>query len=79
MARPVRKGATLTPPMPFALTPFERALVHFASHGFSNREIAEKLGITEGEVEHEIASLVEKTDVSNRMELTLLFMQGKVR
>ena len=64
---------------PFALTAFERTLVHFASHGFSNREIAEKLDMAEDEVQHEILSLVEKTDAADRMKLTLLFKQGKVR
>ena len=66
-------------PTPFALTPFERDVVHLASQGFTNQEIAERFDdITENEVECEIGSLVEKLDLLDRMELIGLFIQGKL-
>ena len=66
-------------PTSFALTPFERAVVLLNAEGFTDREIADKLNITEEEVEREIGSLVEKLDLSDRMELALLFIQGNIR
>jgi two-component system nitrate/nitrite response regulator NarP len=40
-----------------------------ACQGFSNRQIAEKLGVTEGTVKAHLHAIFEKLDVRSRREL----------
>lgn len=53
------------------LSPRERELVTLVRQGLRNREIAEKLGITEGTVKVYLHSVFEKTGVANRTELAI--------
>lgn len=53
------------------LSPRESELVGFVRQGLRNREIAEKLGITEGTVKAYLHSVFEKTGVANRTELAI--------
>lgn len=54
-----------------SLSPRERDLVQLVRQGLRNRDIAEKLGITEGTVKVYLHSVFEKTGVANRTELAI--------
>lgn len=58
-----------------ALSPRERELVGLVRQGLRNREIAEKLGITEGTVKVYLHSVFAKTGVANRTELAIRAMR----
>jgi two-component system nitrate/nitrite response regulator NarP len=53
------------------LSPRETDLVKLVRQGLRNRDIAEKLGITEGTVKVYLHSVFEKTGVANRTELAI--------
>lgn len=53
------------------LSPREAELVKLLRQGMRNRDIAEKLGITEGTVKVYLHSVFEKTGVANRTELAI--------
>ena len=53
------------------LSPRETELVKLVRHGLRNRDIAEKLGITEGTVKVYLHSVFDKTGVANRTELAI--------
>jgi two-component system nitrate/nitrite response regulator NarL len=53
------------------LTSRERDVVGAIASGFTNREIAEKLSISEQTVKHHLRNIFDKTGVSNRLELAL--------
>jgi two-component system nitrate/nitrite response regulator NarP len=53
------------------LSPREAELVKLVRQGLRNRDIAEKLGITEGTVKVYLHSVFEKTGVANRTELAI--------
>ena len=54
-----------------SLAPRERQLIGFVREGLRNREIAEKLGVTEGTVKTYLHTIFEKLGVSNRTELAI--------
>jgi two-component system nitrate/nitrite response regulator NarP len=54
-----------------ALSPRERELVGLVRQGLRNRDIAERLGVTEGTVKVYLHSVFEKTGVANRTELAI--------
>jgi DNA-binding NarL/FixJ family response regulator len=53
-----------------ALTARRQEVAMLAAHGLSNREIAQKLGVTEGTVKTHLHAIYEKLDVHSRTELT---------
>jgi len=53
------------------LAPREKQLIRFVRQGLRNREIAEKLGVTEGTVKVYLHSVFEKLGVKNRTELAI--------
>ena len=53
------------------LAPRERQLVDFVRRGLRNREIAERLGVTEGTVKAYLHAVFEKVGVSSRTELAI--------
>jgi two-component system nitrate/nitrite response regulator NarL len=61
---PVDRGKSL-------LSPRETELVQLVRQGMRNRDIAAKLGITEGTVKVYLHSVFEKTGVANRTELAI--------
>jgi two-component system nitrate/nitrite response regulator NarP len=54
-----------------SLSPRERELVALVRQGLRNRDIAERLGVTEGTVKVYLHSVFEKTGVANRTELAI--------
>ena len=60
-----------------SFTPRERDLIDLVGRGLRNRDIANRLGITEGTVKVYLHAIFEKAGVANRTELALL--AGKLR
>jgi PAS domain S-box-containing protein len=64
LRRPVRPG--ITAPEIGDLTPREREVLGFISHGMTDRDIAEKLGLTRCTVRNHVAALYGKIGVHSR-------------
>jgi DNA-binding NarL/FixJ family response regulator len=68
---------------PFSqLSAREKQVVTLVCNGFSNREIAEKLGVTEGTVKGHLHSIYEQLGVRSRIELMIALVrpqQSEVR
>lgn len=65
LAKPEGTGSRMS------LAPRERQLIGFVRTGLRNREIAERLGVTEGTVKAYLHSVFEKLGVSSRTELAI--------
>jgi two-component system nitrate/nitrite response regulator NarL len=64
---------------PKRLTKRRRQVASLARRGFSNRKIAQKLGVTEGTVKVHLHAIYEKLGIASRAELTsALPERGKV-
>jgi len=57
---------------PFDLTDRQREIVQGVVQGMNNREIAQRLGISEHTAKHHLTQAFNKTGVSTRLELALL-------
>lgn len=64
---PAQQSASLPEP----LTERELEVLHCIAEGLSNREIAEKLVITEGTVKNHVSNLIAKLDVRDRTQALL--------
>jgi len=58
----------------YHLTAREVEIVAVIADGCTNKEIAQKFGISEQTVKHHLTSIFEKVGVSNRLELALFAM-----
>jgi DNA-binding NarL/FixJ family response regulator len=76
-AQPARKDSAPSARMEL-LTERERAVAGLIGEGLSNRDIAERLFISETTVRHHLTSIFDKLGVSNRQKLLLLVNQWKV-
>lgn len=59
-------------PLGAALGPREREVAEYVVHGFTNRQIAERLGIRERTVSTHLQNIFRKLDVSSRVVLTAM-------
>ncbi len=57
--------------MNFGLSPREMEVVAAITAGYSNREVAQRLGLSEQTVKHHVTNIFDKLGLSNRMELVL--------
>jgi two-component system nitrate/nitrite response regulator NarL len=60
------------------LTEREREVVTLVSEGLKNKDIAERLFISETTVRHHLTSIFSKLDVASRFELIILLHQQKL-
>jgi DNA-binding NarL/FixJ family response regulator len=56
---------------PFNLSPREREIVAALAEGLANRDVAERLGVTEATIKHHLKNVFDKCGVSSRLELVL--------
>ena len=75
---PIRKEIPASIPKMDALTERERSVAALIGQGLSNRDIAERLFISETTVRHHLTSIFDKLGVSNRQKLLLLVHQWKL-
>lgn len=57
------------------LSPREREIIVALADGLTNREMAERFGVTEVTIKHHLNSVFDKCGVSNRLELTLFALR----
>jgi len=55
----------------FGLTPREREILTAITEGMSNKDIAERLSLSEQTVKHHLSSIFDKTGMSSRLELAM--------
>lgn len=55
----------------FGSSPRERRVVALVGQGYSNKELAQELGISENTAKHHLTSVFDKLSVVNRLELVL--------
>jgi len=71
-------AAEEAPPTKYGLTPRELEVVKMVVAGYSNREIAGKLGVSEQTVKHHLTSAFNKLGVYNRLELALFAVDHRL-
>jgi two-component system, NarL family, response regulator DegU len=64
-------GTHIPPAAPATLSPREQSVVRLVVQGMSNREIAEKLHLSEHTIKNYLFKIFDKLGVSNRVELAL--------
>jgi DNA-binding NarL/FixJ family response regulator len=57
------------------LTPRERDIARLVAQGLKNKEIAERLFLSEGTVRNNIVVIMEKLEVSNRTQLSMAYYE----
>jgi DNA-binding NarL/FixJ family response regulator len=62
--------ADVPPPVPGGLSPRELEVVRLVAAGATNREIAERLGISERTVDRHVSNIFAKLDVASRAAAT---------
>ena len=55
----------------FGLTARERQVIALVSAGYTNKDLARKLGITENTAKYHLTHIIDKLGVCNRLELVL--------
>lgn len=63
------EGSGIYVPVGIELTPTELKVVGFVAKGMANREIAEKLNVSQRTIESHVSNMLNKTNLHNRTEL----------
>jgi len=56
----------------------ESEIIESIAEGLSNKEIAQKLFISEGTVKNYITSILEKTNLNHRTQIAIHYLKGKI-
>ena len=62
----------------YRLTPRQVQIVNAVASGSTNRDIAQRLGISEDTVKQHLTAIFDKCGVSSRLELALLAVHQKI-
>lgn len=62
----------------FGLTAREMQVIKLISSGYTNKDLAKQLGITENTAKHHVTNIFDKLGVSNRMELVLFTLEHRL-
>jgi len=60
----------------YSLSPREREIVHLVTQGFKNKDIAQKISISEQTVKNHLHNIFDKLQVTDRLELALCVVAG---
>ncbi len=60
------------------LTPTELKVVQLVAQGMANREIAEKLNVSQRTIESHVSNMLHKTGLHNRTELTQWAIESNI-
>jgi DNA-binding NarL/FixJ family response regulator len=74
--KPPEDGTRLYVPSTVELTPTEMKVVLLVAQGMSNREIAEKLNVSQRTIESHVSNMLNKTNLHNRTELARWAMES---
>lgn len=72
------KSSMLQVPSNVELTPTETKVVSYVSQGLSNREISEKLNVSQRTIESHVSNMLNKTNLNNRTELARWAMDNSL-
>lgn len=72
------KASMIQVPSNVELTPTETKVVSYVSQGLSNREISEKLNVSQRTIESHVSNMLNKTNLSNRTELARWAMDNSL-
>jgi DNA-binding NarL/FixJ family response regulator len=73
----VKAGSRNSPGDISFLSERERDLVKLIAEGYSNRQAAEELGISEGTVKNHISGILDKLGLRQRTQIAIYFMTGR--
>jgi len=76
--RPLDDSPRIQVPSNVELTPTETKVVQFVAQGMSNREIAEKLKVSQRTIESHVSNMLNKTSLHNRTELARWAIQSNM-
>ena len=62
----------------FGLTPRELDVLRLVVAGYTNKETADKYGLSEDTVKHHLTNIFDKTGASNRLELALFAIHHQI-
>jgi DNA-binding NarL/FixJ family response regulator len=74
----IKNGLTNTIKPLFRVTPREKEVLSLICNGFSNKEIAAKLSISEQTVKNYVSALMEKSRTRSRTQLAIMSMKLEV-
>jgi DNA-binding NarL/FixJ family response regulator len=69
---------TIVVPSNVELTPTERRVVELVAKGMANREIADKLNVSQRTIESHVSNMLNKTNLNNRTELARWAIESKM-
>jgi DNA-binding NarL/FixJ family response regulator len=69
---------TIVVPSNVELTPTERRVVELVAKGMANREIADKLNVSQRTIESHVSNMLNKTNLNNRTELARWAIETKM-
>ena len=76
--RPVDEGERIHVPDNVELTPTESKVIRFVAQGMSNRDIADKLCVSQRTIESHVSKMLSKTNLKNRTELARWAIQSSL-
>lgn len=71
-------GSTIHVPSNVELTPTELKVIQLVAQGMANREIAEKLNVSQRTIESHVSNMLNKTNLHNRTELARWAIESKM-
>ena len=76
VVRPPRPQTGAAPLQPFGFTPREREVLSLVVAGCANKEIAQRLTVSEETVKHHLTRMFDKVGAANRLELAMVASQS---
>ena len=79
MFEAVRRASSNAPGDLSALSERERSLVRLIADGYTNREAADSLGLSEGTVKNYVSAILDKLGLRQRTQIAIYCMTGRRR